>query len=359
MVRTVTRLRSFGAGCVAILLILMAYTHAAPATDASVPACRELKSPTTTSPPISWITPSDQRDKTRLDQWCRTVGPAIFREGSRSEAPLHGRILVVNWNMHVGNGNIRQLIDRLRRDEQLAGRSAPDFVFLLQEAYRRSSDVPLKSGSSDSVPGRIATSSAGIDDLAASLNWWLFYAPSMRNGNDARDIAEDRGNAILSSLPLNELRAIELPFSVQRRVAVSATVHGAGGPFRFRVAAVHLDTRAPFGRGFVFGAPSARNRQALWLARQFNTAPEDLSLVVGGDLNSYMGPFESSIGTLSRVAARTDCGSAATHASGMMLDHIFARFTPPFAAMPSCRRLDERFESDHYPLVLAVSRSLS
>jgi endonuclease/exonuclease/phosphatase family metal-dependent hydrolase len=257
---------------------------------------------------------------------------------------------VVNWNIHVGNGNLRQLIDRLRQDEQLAGRDEPDFVFLLQEAYRRGSDVPLRLNSSESVPGRIATSSAGVDALAAGLDWWLFYAPSMRNGA----MAEDRGNAILSSLPLSELRVIELPFSVQRRVAISATISDTVGGLHFRVAAVHLDTRAPFGRGFIFGAPAARNRQAHWLASQLMTVPDDVDLVVGGDLNSYMGPFESSIGTLSKVAPRTDCGSAATHATGMMLDHIFARFTTPSAGMPSCRRLDDRFDSDHYPLVLAA-----
>src|SRR5262249_33346402 len=153
-------------------------------------------------------------------------------------------------------------------------------------------------------------------------------------------------------LPLESLRAIELPFSVQRRVAVSATVHDDARRFRFRATTVHLDTRAPLHRGFIFGAASARNRQAQWLLNAFSkSAEDDVSLFIGGDLNSYLGPLESSIDTLAKAAPRVDCGAGATHATGMKLVHIFARISAPLDAA-ACRRLSTRFESDHFPLVL-------
>ncbi|MEN3339278.1 MAG: hypothetical protein V7647_2954, partial [Acidobacteriota bacterium] len=63
-----------------------------------------------------------------------------------------------------------------------------------------------------------------IEPVAAALGLSLYYVPSMRNGGAAPH--EDRGNAILSSLPLTDLAAYELPFERQRRVALGATIAG-------------------------------------------------------------------------------------------------------------------------------------
>jgi endonuclease/exonuclease/phosphatase family metal-dependent hydrolase len=176
----------------------------------------------------------------------------------------------------------------------------------------------------------------------------------MRNGSQSGPDAQDRGNAILSSLPLAEFHAIELPVSVQRRVALAATVHNPASGVRFRVAVTHLDTRAPFMKGFIFGAPAARNRQAQWLTEALSSLQEDgLPLIVGGDLNTHFGRLESAVETLSRIAPRIECGGKPTHTSGLMLDYIFAQ-PEAMRATASCKRLDSRFDSDHYPLVLPV-----
>ena len=50
----------------------------------------------------------------------------------------------------------------------------------------------------------------------------------MRNGRPPQT-DEDRGNAILSTEPLADLTAIELPFEQQRRVAVAATLRSRHG----------------------------------------------------------------------------------------------------------------------------------
>ena len=94
----------------------------------------------------------------------------------------------------------------------------------------------------------------------------------MRNGTTA--VAEDRGTAILSTMPLADLQAIELPFERQRRVALAATVGGAtpsGDVWHLRLAAVHMDTSLALTRG---GPVVARRRQAEALVEALGMMPD-------------------------------------------------------------------------------------
>ena len=70
-----------------------------------------------------------------------------------------------------------------------------------------------------------------VDDIAERFGLSVAYVPSMRNG-PARDLVarEDRGNAILSTEPLVDVRAIELPFGKQRRVAITALIQPRNKP---------------------------------------------------------------------------------------------------------------------------------
>jgi hypothetical protein len=120
----------------------------------------------------------------------------------------------VNWNVHVGHGDVLGLIDKISGIEEVNGFGKPEFVLLLQESFRQSEEIPASTGIK--VPRRIAPPDPKMDieDLAQKLGWWMFYAPSMRNGDGRGKDAEDRGNAILSSLPLEDVEAVELPFAV-------------------------------------------------------------------------------------------------------------------------------------------------
>lgn len=354
LIDTPKTLHTFAVLLVSVFLLL-AYGEALPSDSISAPSCRNLKFTSQPEPGIalSWITPMTSKDKRKLDLWCGTVGPALFRAAQKPGPSRNGRIIVVDWNVHVGNGNVVALIDELTADERKAGRGEPHFVFLLQEAFRRGVDVPSEIQSGVGVPGRILSPVDDIEALARKLDWWMFYVPSMRNGRQSGPAAEDRGNAILSSLPLEGLEAIELPFSVQRRVAVAASVHDRDRSHRFRVMTVHLDTRAPLSRGSVLGASAARNRQAKWVAEAVGgPSGHGLPLIVGGDLNSW-GVLESSVDTFSKVAPQVDCGGNATYKLSLTLDHMFARFSSLLAPV-SCRRPDNRFGSDHYPLILSL-----
>jgi endonuclease/exonuclease/phosphatase family metal-dependent hydrolase len=284
-----------------------------------------------------------------------TVGPAITFAPGVTPPTRHssGRLIVVNWNVHVGNGDIVGLIDALSNFEKVSGRGRPEFVLLIEEAVRQDENIPASAGVR--VPSRIARSEESLDVAAVAhrLGWWMYYAPSMRNGDGLGPGAEDRGNAILSSLPLESVESVELPFVVQRRVALIATVVDARRQPQFRVAVTHFDTRAPLLRGWIFGGPSARNSQAKGLVSALGKVQDNgLPLIVGGDLNTYLSS-KGVIDTMSQIAPHTDCGGQATHAFGLTLDHIFADV--PSAWSPDCRRGDNAFGSDHYPLVLSLN----
>ena len=64
----------------------------------------------------------------------------------------------------------------------------------------------------------------------------------MRNGSATTlEEREDRGNAVLSTEPLSDVLAIELPFGKQRRVAVAAIVNPRSTLAPMRVVAAHFD----------------------------------------------------------------------------------------------------------------------
>jgi endonuclease/exonuclease/phosphatase family metal-dependent hydrolase len=287
----------------------------------------------------------------------KTVGPPIVFVPPQPYASVtpNGRLIVVNWNVHVGHGDVAGLVEKISSVERANGLGKPEFVLLLEESFRHGPDIPASVGVK--VPSRIAPPDPKLDiqDVARKLGWWLYYAPSMRNGDGVGMHAEDRGNAILSSLPLGGLEAVELPFAVQRRVALIATISDAEKKPRLRVAVTHFDTRAPLLQGWIFGGPAARNNQAkefVLAVKKFQS--DSLPLVVGGDLNTYMGS-KSVIETMSGIGPQTDCGDAPTHTWGAKLDHIFSNIPADWAG--HCVRGDSTFGSDHYPLVFPLNVS--
>ena len=86
----------------------------------------------------------------------------------------------------------------LRAGRLTDGQPVAHFVLLLQELYRRDSDVPDFSASARSAYAITARDPDSPDarDYAARLGFSLAYVPSMRNGAQMK---EDRGNAIIES----------------------------------------------------------------------------------------------------------------------------------------------------------------
>lgn len=236
-----------------------------------------------TPSPVRWFTPAAADQRRRLDAWCATVGtPIVHQPLTPSPSPTRQRIALVSWNVHVGGGDIAALTTDLRSGRLTAGETLP-FVLLLQEAFRINDDVPVRRRGQPST-ARIAPRPQNgprvqTPDLARRLGLHLVYVPSMRNGPGDASHREDRGSAILSTMPLADPHAIELPFERQRRVAVAARIGGVTRDDDLWVLSVHLENRTG-GRRFWLEAPSARARQARALVKKFLP---DGPAILGGD----------------------------------------------------------------------------
>lgn len=269
--------------------------------------------------------------------------------------PVLDSLLVVSWNQHIGVGELDRLVSDIRSGE-LTGAPTEHFVLLLQEVFRASELVPAWEELPDEIPGgsRLADApgpEADIVHSAQRLGLHLFYAPSMRNGIDPEP-PEDRGNAILSTLPLRELRAMELPAGIQRRVAVQATVgavDSAGLPWRLDVVSTHLDN-ASLGRPFAsFG--SVRGAQAEGLTRMLEN--EEGAIVVGGDFNTWFLQEEERAYRRMRhhfPLPRTPqpLPTATRLGVGRILDYLF--FRGPRGWEIQDGRAGTDYGSDHYPV---------
>jgi endonuclease/exonuclease/phosphatase family metal-dependent hydrolase len=183
-----------------------------------------------------------------------------------------------------------------------------------------------------------------IEALAERLQMSVAYVPSMRNGSAVEESSrEDRGNAVLSTEPLSDVTAIELPFGHQRRVAVMATVTPRGPRATpVRVIAVHLDTR------------SARTAQSAAFADQIRQlSASGPPIVVGADLNAISGFNDVAFKTVNASIPAEDCGRRSTlRFPPWRLDFIFS--TLASSAQRTCETLPEFYGSDHRPLLMTI-----
>jgi len=304
---------------------------------------------TSATAPVSWFGPALRADVADLVRWRRSVGPPVVIAAEPTTTPTN-RLVVVNWNTHVGGGDIPRLYEHVR---SRVGPAVP-IIFLLQEAYRGGPEVPAALDPAATFASLIRTLRRDgkrdeVESVAASLGLHAYYVPSMRNGGPLTS-DEDRGNAILSTVPLTELSAIELPFERQRRVAVAATVSGTtpdGRPWRLRVVSAHLDNMSGPGRLWVAGSEFGRTRQARGLVTAIG---DQASLVLGADMNTLFGFRDGAYEAARRAFPQTQVTDRRPTFHGLLrLDHLFFRLQDGWTA--TFRRADDNFGSDHYPLV--------
>jgi endonuclease/exonuclease/phosphatase family metal-dependent hydrolase len=228
----------------------------------------------------------------RLPAWRGNVGSSIAYD-SRSASPARPEtLLVLDWNVWLGRGRLTEVVGRIRAGEYHASGIREDLplVVLLQEAYRTDDSVPARSTGRG---GRRLVSRSrpqqDVVDIARRLGLSLRYVPSMRNGPER----SDRGNAILSSLPLKHALGIELPLMLQRRVALCAEV--MIGEQHLLVMSAHLDPRGPPGHKWLGAAGRAVQTEYLlqWL--------EGKTVLLGADLNLGRGRSERTWRLLSQA----------------------------------------------------------
>lgn len=329
---------------------------------------------------VDWRLPAESVEVVQLNAWCAAVGPAVVGGWGEGEVdlgidpegsgqpdpvtaddtgsgevpepvrPVADTLWLVSWNVRVDGGDLRGLVSDFREGRLTSGHRPEHFVLLLQEVYRGGDLVPAYDPSRPGASGiRLAPEEvrADIVALAEELDLWLFYAPSMRNGED-----EDRGNAILSTLPLDNPAAMALPVARQRRVAVSADVSGRtrdGGDWQLQVTSVHLESQ-PSGW-------TSDEAQRLAQARALvSMLPDAEVAIAAGDFNTKTrSQDEALVGTMLRAYPDTPpfpSGPTYRRAYGFYreyLDYIFYRTPGP--ASGRYDRGKSMYGSDHYPLV--------
>lgn len=323
-----------------------------------------MPTPPATEPAIAELEPD-----ARLAGWRSGVGhPAALDRPAPPAAGWSGMVLVLGWNLWVGRGRLAEVVAHVRaRAAAWSADREPPLVILLQEAFRNGPAVPPTGGAfAASDFSRRAFPEHDIVAAARELGMSLRYVPSMRNGGHR----SDRGNAILSTLPLGPARAWELPLVLQRRVALAATAHLPDGR-ALRVCSAHLDPRGGSARD-VFGL-AGRARQARTLLDGLGRSEGDAGAagptVLGADLNLARGTREAAYRILSEAGFRhgvPERPPAWPHTyhrvPRLLLDWILVRDPAGAVARLDVIRLDEDpadrgpyvFGSDHHPLLAAV-----
>lgn len=356
---------------------------------------------------VDWLPAAPTADLAAHRPWRAAVGPArVANAGVGNAVPAalaapaapaapvapaptaHWPLAVAVWNARVGGGAMRAFWEHLP--------TGVPTVLLLQEVFATGSRLPELSGNARWA-ARIADrprdeGRIDIVTFARETGLSLLYVPSMRNGGPGADRSgdpgagpggdpgagppdagppdagppdvgppEDRGCAILANVPLARPRAIELPFERQRRVAVAASV--TLGDHTIDLCSVHLDNRAPWRRVWrSLGA--ARHRQMAGLLDVFPAPAGDRAHahVLGGDLNTWVGGRRESAYRVARqrfpLPERPDSRPTHHFEIGGWLrhsDHLMLRLPAGWRA--DCRRLEDTFGSDHYPLVGSVAGS--
>jgi endonuclease/exonuclease/phosphatase family metal-dependent hydrolase len=304
--------------------------------------------------------PDDAR--LRLEGWRQNVGPPVALDLPRSTAQSADTrsLLVLSWNVWIGRGRLTEVVSRIRSGHlrHLGADPESPLVILLQEACR--TDPSLPPAGSGSV-GRVLLAQRGpqedIVEAAQALGFNLRYAPSMRNGL----LPSDRGNAILSTLPLEDAHAVELPLVLQRRVAVTAATSFGGR--RIRLVSAHLDPRGPPGHRWLGAA--GRELQA----RHLISVLTDDTVILGADLNLGRGRYEAAWRLLGQagftfgVPPSTPRWQHTFHAlPRLVLDYLLVRDPSGVIHRAQVHRVDEHpqdrgprvFGSDHHPLLARI-----
>jgi endonuclease/exonuclease/phosphatase family metal-dependent hydrolase len=305
----------------------------------------------------------DEAQHPELDRWRANIGVPVAFDSKESAAPRLQGVDVLCWNVAIGLGRLDLVLQRVSAGLSGDGGSAPErpLVILLQEAYRADGSVPRAvAGVHHGRRRPDAAARADVVAVARAHGLSLRYSPSMRNGSHP----SDRGNAILSTVALADAHALVLPLVRQRRVAVTASI--AGHPDLTFVSA-HLDTHgrprtpAPLRRRFGHG----RAVQAAALGDAI--ARLGGSVVLGADLNSYIGMTDPAIRALIAAgmhpARRVGSWRHTFHTPlKLLLDHVLYRSPASRITRAEVTRLDEApadrsrtvFGSDHHPLLARI-----
>jgi endonuclease/exonuclease/phosphatase family metal-dependent hydrolase len=225
-------------------------------------------------------------------------------------------LAVVTWNVHAGVGNLPRLVDDLTHG-RITGTPIRNYVILLQET--------------------IAGNQYDVVNFARQRQLFAYFAPVRESDHGTS------GNAIVATEQPLEARTIDLPRIRRMRKAIVATFEIEGRPMF--IANAHLENRLSWLVGGLF-ADKARGRQTQALLDVLPPGPG----MVGGDLNTILGPDERTLRLLNERFSDTPAARREpTFHDRLVLDHLF--FDLPDGWVATRQVITDRYESDHHPVL--------
>ncbi|UCD23356.1 MAG: hypothetical protein JSW51_09910, partial [Gemmatimonadota bacterium] len=339
---------------------------------------------------VHWFFAAGPGDSREHERWCRTMGPVEAVAVPKTDFSAFGSndsLAVVVWNTDAGAGYLQELLRQelgldCTGDTPRLKPGFSHFVLLIQEALRRSNEIPDTPDKLWVTPPPVKEQERpgrrlGASEVARECGLSYIYAAASRNGWQPRDgLREDKGNAIISTLPLSDFIVAELPFEAARRVVPMATVHGPNGD-SLRLASVHLITTPPVWRTLKTGN-SARLRQSLGLVdalaliegeragcspeqvrsaecevRSANSYP--IATVIAGDLNTWS-TRETALRHLVEYFPDSPPLLQQPTRGPFPTDHLlFRRGQGGATVLPhTYERIDKAYYSDHNPIVAFI-----
>ncbi|WP_455280473.1 endonuclease/exonuclease/phosphatase family protein [[Eubacterium] cellulosolvens] len=319
---------------------------------------------------IIWKNQASDDDYYKLLSWCQAVGSPVFIKPFHIEKKLTtDKLTLISWNVHVGSGDLDQFINDLQYGHLTNGERIEHFVMLLQEAFRQDSTVPFKIPPYARTGNNIRVTTpkglrVDIITTARKHRLGLFYVPSMRNGRQENiKNPEDRGNAILSTIPLSRPISVELPLERQRRTVIAANISGkskAKISWRIQLINVHLENRTS-GLMFFRGFSIARLNQVTALLK---ILPEEKIAVMAGDFNTWFREaqeptikhvenFFNRLGIVSEYDSSKTPRKRYPLFQDRLVDYLF--FKVPENWHTEKYYVDDNYGSDHYPLVTTIT----
>jgi endonuclease/exonuclease/phosphatase family metal-dependent hydrolase len=192
-------------------------------------------------------------------------------------------------------------------------------------------------------------------------------------------VREDKGNAILSTLPLSDFIGIEAPMVAQRRISAGATVYGPRGD-SLRLVSVHINT-FPGPWQTLWSGASSRVTQSLSNVDALRRAELERAGAARDSLEGcypYCGDSTTANYLISTIAAGdfntgSDRETALLHlwenfpdsppshgqhtTRSFPTDHVLFRHNYQYASGPDqildgiYGRLGSKYNSDHYPVL--------
>lgn len=320
-------------------------------------------------PDVTWYSHPSPKDRERNSAWCEAVGPPTIVSVPHPDflAAPSDTLIVVGWNSWIAGGDLREFMQT--ELGLVCGEGGPrlqagfkPFILLLQEAYQRSTMVPGVPPDAP-VPWRVGPLKRPADaldvvDVARACGLAVAYVPSARNGPESDGAyGEDKGNAVLSSLPLKDVAAFELPFEAGRKVAVGAEILLPDRAEHVFVVSVHLDVASTLARTLKTGNRT-RERQVLGLLEGLDLHGwSDGASVVGGDFNTWSSR-DAALKTMLESHPDSPPITGETSRGPFPADHIFFKADPEgaFSLVPfSYRTISDSQGSDHLARFLKIS----